>query len=295
VLITTRFDDRRKSIYQELERDNNKSSTWSQILTVCLAEVQGITARIDAVQSPQSEPGAVAKLPVVDLVPRISQPLKEDKIMGNTMPVGAMGNFEKIAGDLVKSRPLPPGSSPEIAGHRFVKAIANSRVSPSSHASIANGASDFFTKFIHSPFGVPFRQSFRRTVNVVIAGTPYSHAGTIADAATALAGLVACSLKEDQYGRVQKDVPDIIRAFVAAIKKIDDFVTRLDVHWTDVDFVGKSDAEKNVVPEVKQVVDALSDGLRKILLAWVEFLDTCGLTKAEVREAKALAERGAAR
>jgi len=295
VLITARFDERRKSIYQNLGRDNdNKDSTWSHILIVCLAELKGITDRIDAVQSSQPEPGASVKPPVVDLIPRISQPLKEDKIMGSSPPVKGMQRFEKRAGDLVKTEGPPPGPGPQpIKLLEFGSSLlAKSGITPASHPALKDGVSDFTSKFIRSPIGIPFRQSFRRTINVVVAGTPYSRAGTITDAATALANLVACSLKEDPYGRVQKDVPDIIRAFVAALNKIDDFLDGLQVHWTDVEFVGKTEADKKNAPEVKQIVDALSDGLRKILLAWMEFLDNCGLTKAEVREAKALAEKG---
>ncbi|KAF2491093.1 hypothetical protein BU16DRAFT_517152 [Lophium mytilinum] len=297
VLITTRFDDRRKTIYQELGRDNKEDSTWSKIRNVCLAEIKGITDRIEAVQSPKADPDTVGAPPVVDLVPRISQPLREGQIVTRTPPKGTRSNLEKIASDLVKTKSPPPGSSP-----RGVKLLdfgnslmAKSGMTPSNHPAVKEKASDFINNFIHSPAGIPFRRSFLRTVTVVVAGTPFSHAGPIADAATALAGLVACSLKEDTYGRVQKDVPDIIRAFVAAIKKIDAFVTSLNVHWTDKELVmGKINYEEKDTPEVKEVVEALRDGLEKILLAWVEFLDTCGLTRAEVREAKLLAggERG---
>ena len=84
VLITERFDTRRRSIYEEIDRKNG--STWKQILAVCLAEIRGVSERIQAVQSPTPDPGAMKKPEPIQTLPRISQPLKEDEVIGKNAP-----------------------------------------------------------------------------------------------------------------------------------------------------------------------------------------------------------------
>lgn len=289
-LITNRFQVRRKSIYDEIDRKNG--STWKQILAVCLAEINNISSRIQAAQSPTPDPGALRKTQPIELVPRISQPLKDDKIAGpSTSPTTALGKFENFASDLVRTcGSSSPGPSPQA-----IKLLeySSSLLTPERRAQLnpntmTGWIRSNLIKIIRSPFGVPFRKKLSSSAIVVITGTPYSQAGTIVDAVTALTELSVASLKEDSLGQVYKDVPEIIRTFVLAIKNIDGFMRSLEVHWTDVDLHAKDENEKRKVPLVEEVVEALKSGLERILLAFGEYLESMGVTKTEIREAKEL-------
>jgi len=292
VLITERFDARRKSIYEEIDRKNG--STWKQVLAVCLAEIKGVSERIQAVQSPALDPSALKKPEPIQTIPRISQPLKEDSVVGKGAPpttrLDKLGNF---ASDFVKTHSSPPESSPPT---KRLLEYSSTLLTPERKAQLG---SDTMTSWlqtqllllIRSPFGIPFRKSLRRTAKVVVAGTPYSRAGTIADAASALTGLAVCSLKEDSLGQVYKDVPEIIRAFVTTIKQIEGFVRGMEAHWTDTDLEGKDENEIRKMPDIEELLEALKSGLEKVILAFAEYLESLEMAKTEITEAKELAEK----
>ena len=292
VLITERFDTRRRSIYEEIDRKNG--STWKQVLAVCLAEIRGVSERIQAVQSPAPDPGAMKKPEPFQTLPRISQPLKEDEVIGKDAPpstrLDKLGNF---ASDFAKAHASPPGSSPPT--QRLLE-YSNTLLTPERKAQLSSGTltSQLQTQLllvIRSPIGTPFRKSLRRNAKLVVAGTPYGRAGMIADAASALTGLAVCSLKEDSLGQVYKDVPEIIRAFVTAIKQIEGFVSGIEVHWTDTDLEGKNENEIRRIPETEELLEVLKSGLEKIVLAFVEYLEAMDIAKTEIVEAKELAEK----
>lgn len=291
VLITERFDTRRRSIYEEIDRKNG--STWKQVLAVCLAEIRGVSERIQAVQSPAPNPGAMKSEPFQTL-PRISQPLKEDEVIGKNAPpstrLDKLGNF---ASDFAKAHASPPGSSPPT--QRLLE-YSNTLLTPERKAQLSSGTLTGWLQtqlllVIRSPIGTPFRKSLRRDAKLVVAGTPYGRAGMIADAASALTGLAVCSLKEDSLGQVYKDIPEIIRAFVTAIKQIEGFVSGIEVHWTDTDLKGKNEDEIRRIPETEELVEVLKSGLEKIVLAFVEYLEAMDIAKTEIVEAKELAQK----
>jgi nucleoporin NDC1 len=60
----------------------------------------------------------------------------------------------------------------------------------------------------------------------------------------------------------------------------------LQIHWTDVDCWARPEAERKKIPEVEAVMEALKEGLERILGAFNEFLIPMGMTRAEVQEAK---------
>ena len=227
-------------------------------------------------------------------LPRISQPLKEDEVIGKNAPpstrLDKLGNF---ASDFAKAHASPPGSSPPT--QRLLE-YSNTLLTPERKAQLSSGTltSRLQTQLllvIRSPIGTPFRKSLRRNAKLVVAGTPYGRAGMIADAASALTGLAVCSLKEDSLGQVYKDIPEIIRAFVTAIKQIEGFVSGIEVHWTDTDLEGKNENEIRRIPETEELVEVLKSGLEKIVLAFVEYLEAMDIAKTEIVEAKELAQK----
>lgn len=139
--------------------------------------------------------------------------------------------------------------------------------------------SPYVTQFLQSPFGWPFRQEFRRRIAAVVLGQPYGDAGIILDSVEALSLFAVASLKEDIYGNVQKDVPDIIRMLTKSLVSLESMRKSFGVHWTDVS--GNIES-----PEVDLVVGGLRGALQDIIAAFGEYFDDMKMNRADVRAAR---------
>jgi nucleoporin NDC1 len=103
---------------------------------------------------------------------------------------------------------------------------------------------------------------------------------------------LVASLAEDQYGKVQADVPPVVRLFTQTIMTLEAFVHNggLSAHWTDVYFPPSSEpeaqAEARRVPEVELVLDTLKNSLGELLAAFNPYLRDIGLEGKDLRLAK---------
>jgi nucleoporin NDC1 len=113
----------------------------------------------------------------------------------------------------------------------------------------------------------------------VILGSPYGDVGIIVDAIDSLTRLAVCSLKEDPYGNVQRDVPKIIKTFTATIAQLEGFKQSLGMHWTDVE-------KKKESPEVETILAALKGGLHELLDAFQDYSADLQLSQRDMREAR---------
>jgi nucleoporin NDC1 len=114
---------------------------------------------------------------------------------------------------------------------------------------------------------------------VVVLGSPYGDVGIIVDAVDSLTRFAVCSLKEDPYGNVQRDVPNTIRTFTATIAKLQGFKQSLGVHWTDVE-------KKQESPEIDTILAALKGGLQELLAAFGDYSEDLRLSQRDMREAR---------
>lgn len=144
----------------------------------------------------------------------------------------------------------------------------------------------WWNKLTSSVLGWPFRQSLRRTVNIVVLGAPYSRISLICNAVTALSNLATFSLKQDTMGRFHEGIPQIIRLFTTAINKIDEYMAKVPVHWSDYETLKKAEADRKKVPEVEEVRECLREGLERILGSFNEYLTGLEMSKAEIMDAK---------
>ena len=103
-----------------------------------------------------------------------------------------------------------------------------------------------------------------------------------------ISSLSAASLNEDQFGTVSKDIPTVIRTFVATLSRIEAFVQGLPVHWTDLDFEER-DGSGRKVEEVELVTAHLRAGLKQLIDVFGIYASELGLGKDELREAKRIA------
>ncbi len=81
-------------------------------------------------------------------------------------------------------------------------------------------------------------------------------------------------------------MPEIIRVFTTAIAKIDEFMDKIEIHWSDRATLRKPEGERRKVKEVEDVRECLREGLEKILGSFNEYLGSIGLSKVEIMEAK---------
>jgi nucleoporin NDC1 len=137
----------------------------------------------------------------------------------------------------------------------------------------------WITRFLETTAGAPFRQQYRRRIAAVVLGSPFGDVGIIVDAIDALTRFSVCSLTEDKYGNVQRDVPLIIRTLTSTVKKLQDFKKNLESHWTDVE-------KERVCPEVDAVLVALKTGLDELITAFGNYSQDLGLSQSEMRKAR---------
>lgn len=290
-LITERFSDRRKTVYGELQR--KKAPTYKQVTDICLAEVRLLISRLSIALDPkfrlEDEKGTQQKPPPISLVPQIAQPLKEGPI---TAPVQApgdrVGKFGDFTASFAKSHSSPQNS--QSAKAREIIKKGHERVAKGAKE-VESASSTYFTRLVASPLGWVFRHNLRRTVSLIITGAPYSRISLLCNAITTLTNLSVYSIKEDEYGQFQSVVPDIIRVFTTAIKKVDEYLGKVEVHWSDLEYQALPPADRKV-PEAEQVRDCLSDGLGRILRAFGEYLPSMGMSRLEVQDAKKSAAKG---
>ena len=143
----------------------------------------------------------------------------------------------------------------------------------------------YLVRFLRTSFGRPFRRTFKRRVSTVVLGSPYGELSSIIDSINALSALALASLTEDPYGKVAKDVPLLIRAFVSIIQSVEGFVRDLPVDWTDVDF----SEEDRRVDEVDLVITSMKTGLKQMVDAFGQYANELGLSGKDLKVARTVA------
>lgn len=292
-VISQRFEDRRQTIYKEIERP-----TFKEVLNACLTEITAVKERIEAVSAPPPPPPPTEQQLAQQRLqigyankPLIADPLKDDDIFAPVdAPAGRAAKNFRRAKDFAKSHGKSPGPHPfaPLMREELPRLLENtSKKLPPPTAFHAA-----FQAFLLSPFGSPFRQTFSRCAAAVALGAPNSCANNIVNAVTALTQLALRSIKEDVYGIVNRDVVVIIRTFAAVLASVDAFVkTGLDVHWTDVMFDERTGKRYGKLGEVGEVAKALKTGLKEVLGVFEMYLRGMEMSEKEVREVKELLAR----
>jgi nucleoporin NDC1 len=286
-LITDAFPDRRKTIYAEMSR--KKAATFQQVTDLCLAEVKLLIERLNIGLDPAYQQAAASAAPqpapLVNLVPQISQPLKDDKqiVALPPKPSTKWEHFEATTSGIAKSH-SSPGNSQQAWGRDGInRGLQKAQEGAQQAESVASTAS---TKILASPFGSIFSHSLPRSAKLVVLSAPYSRISLICNAITALTNLAVFSISEDAIGRFHESVPAIIRTFTLAITKIDTYMASLQVHWSDKDTLAKPEAERKKISEVEQVRQCLQKGLQNVLSSFDKYLGGMGMSMLEISEAK---------
>ncbi|KAH2790188.1 hypothetical protein KXV54_008664 [Aspergillus fumigatus] len=261
-LISQQFPDRRKAIFNDIDREGG--STWTQILQSATEVIEGVSNRINEKKNPTSnvkpEEQTDKSQPVLHTLPRLAEPLKEDNIFASSPK--AVSRHEKI-GEAFSSAAKKYGQSPDWT--------------PAARAR-ARDVFDRASSVVLSPERKQKLLASSRELKMLTGPTSKPEN-------------VHPLLAQDQYGKVQSDVPRVVRLFTETITVLEPFINGgLDAHWTDVNFPPSSDpdaqAEARRVPEVDLVLDTVRSCLRDLLSAFNLYFKDIGLVGKDLRLAK---------
>ncbi|CAJ2512127.1 Uu.00g077520.m01.CDS01 [Anthostomella pinea] len=278
-LIARDFDVRRQAMYEDIDRKDGPM--WSQLYVLCQSAIKTLEQRIDDYGKPPAPaPGSQAAPAPPPPRERVVKP-PTDAV------VWASGSAPKSP---AASKYTSPGKTPaEELRKRAAKVADQLMTKEQKEALRPEAVNTLFGTLSHRVLGMPvigsvFQQCFRRRFAKALLGSPYGDVSMYANAAYALSQLAVCSLAEDKYGNVQRDVPAIVRTFTIVIKKLEKFQDDFPFHWTDLE-------QERECPEASELLAALKDGLGELITAFGPYSSDLRLSRADMRLAKEAAEK----
>ena len=271
-------------------------------MTLCLGNILSISNRIREFQNPPAASAPPLQKITIETLPPISAPIRKENIFTKPPPPSNRREMiEARVGSVAKSygqSPQPVQSlkflekqraeTEKYLGATTQKLLTQGQQETYSKSGLLAQYNHYLMRFLRTPAGYPFRQTFKRRVCTVVLGTPYSDLNPILNSINTLSILAVASLEEDSYGRVAKDVPLLIRAYVSTISTIEGFVSSLPAHQTDVEF----DESNRNIEEVELIIDSLKAGLKDIVKAFAKYGVELGLSESEISAARKVAGMG---
>lgn len=279
--IAQRFEGRRKAIFEDIDRKGG--SMWSQILALCLETIGGMEIRINNYERPPAPKTAAGPQDDIKSLPRLTEPLKpglggSDDLFSSPSRK-ATGLEAKLSS---RGKTVTNNLSPRVK--QLASKASTAVLTPDQRQAVSSGGfvglfRGRFLQLLKLPIGQPFRQEYRRKMAAVVLGQPFGDVGIIVDAIDSLTRFAVCSLAEDKFGNVQRDVKLIIRTFTTAVTKLEQFRDNVGFHWTDVD-------QKRESPEVNTILAALKGGLEELVVAFGDYSEDLRLSQSEMRMAR---------
>ncbi|KAI0401487.1 nucleoporin protein Ndc1-Nup [Xylaria palmicola] len=284
------FKTRRQSIFEDIDRKDGPM--WSQIYAVCLDTIRTIERRIDEYGRPATSPPPTQSADSTQPRERISRPLKN-----NDVSASRPADKTYLIRDTVSKVLTSPGKTPIQAWMPGIKKgaglVADQVMTTEQQAALQPRAvRGYLTGLSMVALGLPvvgpmFQQTFGRQLAKAALGTPYAETSMYINAVYAVSRLAVCSLTEDKYGNVQRDVAVIIRTLTAVIRKLEAFRDKFPTHWTDL-------SQDRQCPEVTAVLMGLKDGLGELVTAFGLYSGDLRLSRADMRLAREAADKGKA-
>ncbi|PWY86196.1 hypothetical protein BO70DRAFT_395313 [Aspergillus heteromorphus CBS 117.55] len=310
--ISQQFPDRRKAIFNDIDREEGPA--WSQILQAATEVITGITTRISEAKNPSSGPKPAPveqSQPVLHTLPRLADPLKQDNIFA---PSPQASSRQEKFGEAFSTTARSYGNSADWTPTARAKArdvfdrASSAMLSPERKQRLLSSSQElkmltapstskpenlhpFLVQILRSPLGRLVRQTYARRLSGIVLGTPHANICSVVSAIEALTCLLVRSLDEDQFGKVQADVPAVVRLLTDTIMTLEPFIHGgLDAHWTDVNFPPSSNPEAQAlarrVPDVDLVLHTLKSSLKDLLSSFNPYLKNIGLVGKDLRLAK---------
>ena len=313
-LISQRFPDQRKAIFNDIDREGG--AAWSQVLNVSVELIEALTARINEIKVEQKpKPQENQKEPEIDILPRlVESPKKGDIFAASPKSTSRRGKFADTVSNTAKSYGQSPDWTPVArakARDAFGRAsavvltpetkrrlIESSRelkllTGPASKTDSEN-IHPFIAQVLRTPVGIPFRQPFAQRLSGIIFGHPHSTLCPLVDAIESVTGLLVASISEDRFGKVCADVSKVVRLYTETIMTVESFAKReLNVHWTDINFPPSSQPQAQAaarrVPDVDLLLDVLKASLGKLVTTFGKYARDFKIDDDEMRRAKTAA------
>lgn len=256
---------------------------WAQLLEVSLDEIKSIDNRIANFERPAPPAQLQPSNPSDSGLPRLTEPLKS----GINAPEDLFNSPNRKASGfetnlLTRNKASNNTLSPR-AKHLIAKAEDAILTPAQKQSKESEGLFGLFKdsaiSLLQTPLGNPFRQGYQRRLATVVLGEPFGDVGIIVDAVDSLTRFAVCSLKEDKYGNVQRDVKLIIQTFTSTVNNLERFRDSIGFHWTDVD-------KKKDSPEVETILVALRGGLNELVEAFGDYSEDLRLSQSEMRLAR---------
>lgn len=304
-LICTTFESRRQTIYTEVDRAGG--STWSQICTLCLAEISTVKTRVEAAIDPiaftkKLQEEAERRKQHENLIAQTEEQAGGLKRIADQGVLRDMDVFVKrpreiipSIGEFTKSIGEHPGAANPVSPHarKVVQWTADAVLSKEEQQRLAELSAStgrgilerlvprqYLVQFLRTPLGAPFRQTMERKLTSAVFGKGESGKGIFIHSVKILEKLIMASLTEDRYGSVQKDIAEVVRTLTSTIVLMEKYVKEAQPHWSDVERRGGGKGE------VVECLEVLKRSLEQIVLGFGEYADTLGLSLKEVREAR---------
>ncbi|MCJ1392234.1 hypothetical protein MMC18_005101 [Xylographa bjoerkii] len=289
--ITQRYTIRKNSIFSEIDRAGG--ATWAQVLNTSLATIQVITSRIIDFEHPRTSAPQAAQQPQqkVERLPRIVPPIKYGNVISSpSEPTGSREILESTISSMARSHgqsapissPISPRAKRAIVYARD-KLLTTDQINAINPAGLKSLLSNYVNQFLSTPIiGAPFRQTFERRICRVVLGSPYSQLNITVSAIDSVANLALASLREDQFGTVNKDLPLIIRTFANAIQSVERIIQQMPIHWTDTEFQERG-GEGRRIEEVEVILLHLRVYLRQLLQDFGPYALDLGLGQGELK------------
>ncbi|KAI0025066.1 nucleoporin protein Ndc1-Nup [Xylariomycetidae sp. FL0641] len=272
-LIARDYDIRRQAIFEDIDRPDGPM--WTQVCILCLNMIRAIEQRIDDYGKPATPP------PTTETSAAPAQARERAVQPPMSANVWASAPASKYS---ISKYVTSPGKNPTERIGAEVKRRAGElteHLVPRTSGTAPDGLFRTWAfKVLNAPVvGPVFQQQFGKRLTKAALGAPYAEISVYVNAAYALSQLAVCSLTEDKYGNVQRDVPTIIRTFTSVIIKLEQFRDGFPVHWTDV-------RQSRTCEEVEEVLKALKGGLKELITAFGQYSSDLRLSRADMRLAK---------
>lgn len=253
---------------------------WSQVYKLCLGIVHDIETRIDNYGKAPEAPAKELALPPTKEASSSALQVSNDPILLATPT--KKSKVESIVGmAAVRSPGQAPRLSPLVQkGYSQARGVVDEVArQATSREDLHSPIQKWTRRFLDSPIGVAFRQTYDRRITMAVLGTPYAEPSLCVNAISALTRLALHSLTEDSYGNVQRDVSTIIRTFTAVTVKLEKFKADFPIHWTDL-------GGSKECAEVDAVLVTLKEALRQLVEGFGPYARDIRLTFADMRQAR---------
>ena len=260
--------------------------------------IQAISSRIIDFEHPRASAplSGQALQKKVEELPRLVPPIKFGNILSSPrQPRDSREKLESTVGSIAKSygqsgqtsNPISPRAKQAVLFARD-RLLTNDQKNAINPAGLRSLFFDYVNRFLSTPtIGAPFRQTFRRRICRVVLGSPYNQLNLILSAIDSIANLALASLREDQFGTVNKDLPLMIRTLANAIQNIERVIQQMPIHWTDTEFQER-DGQGRRIEEVELVLEHLRWGLRQLLQEFGPYALELGLGQGELQACRGI-------